>query len=228
MASITIPARYREGLFKISKMGEQDVKEIRAALDSIADTSAPPIIAAQGAVESIKQRNAKDFQQIAEALGSLYSARATRDASTEEFVNEICDAMLTLDSEKFRLPEREREQFRLKLITLLAADFFGIVSKAWDLKTDDEHVFCNVRILTDLRPVFGSSVDEGPKAMVVVHQMRLGYDPSGHIEKHEDFYLTLDADDIRTLRKALDRAETKARSLGAMIKNVRILGLSKE
>src|SRR2546427_530179 len=150
MASITIPVRYREGLFKISKLDKQGVSDIKAALDSITDTSKGPITAAKAAVESIKQKNATDFQQIAEALGSLYIARATRDVSTEEFANDICDAMETLDSEKFRLPHGEREPFRLKLITLLEADFFGIVSKAWDLKTDDEHVFCAVRILTDL------------------------------------------------------------------------------
>jgi hypothetical protein len=225
MASITIPVRYREGLFKIGKLDEQGVKDIRTALDSITDTSKAPIEAAKAAVESITQSNAKDFQQIAEALGSLYIARTARDVSSGEFANDISDAMETLDSEKFRLPQGEREQFRLKLITLLESDLFGIVSKAWDLKTDDEHVFCTVRIVTDLRPVFGSRIEEGPKAMVVVHLLRLGYDVSGRGEKHEDFYVSLSAESLKALRNALDRAETKAKTLEATIKNVRLLGL---
>jgi hypothetical protein len=227
MATMIIPARHREGLSRIRTLDQQDVRDIRAALDTVTDASDGPISAASEAVIALKSGNSGGFKQIAEALGSLYVAKSTRDLSPPEFANDICDAMEALDSE-FRLPQEEREQFKAKLITLLGADFFALASKAWDLRTDDEHVFCTARVLTDLRPVFGSRVDEGPKAMVVVHLLRIGYDVSGRNEKHEDFYVSLSAEGLRTLRDALERAEAKAKSLGAAMKGFRLLGLPKE
>ena len=224
MAKLTIPLRFREGLSKIRTLDEQSVKDIRAALDSATGASNDPYDAARAAMESSKFANVRDFKQIAEALGSLYVAKSKEEATTEEFADDISEAMEELG----KLPHEERGQFREKLIALLHADVFEILSKAWDLRTDDAHTFCGVRILTDLRPVFGFHVEEGPKAMVVVHLLRLGYDLAGNTSKHEDFFVSLSAEDLQELRKAIDRAESKAKSLKSALKDIRLLGVSKE
>jgi hypothetical protein len=134
--------------------------------------------------------------------------------------------MESLDSPDLRLPHAERAQFKEKLVTLLGAEVFGIVSKAWDLRTDDERVFCHARILTDLRPVFGQTIEEGPMAMVVVHLLKLAFHRG--FEKHQEFYVSLDGDDLKTLRAVIDRAEAKARTLKSSIKDVRLFGAPKQ
>lgn len=228
MAKLTIPPRFREGLSKIRALDQQSVEGIKAALDTAIGASNNPYGAAKAAIESGKFTNVRDFKQIAEALGSLYVAKSREEVTTEEFADDVCDAMEELDVERLRLPHQEREQFREKLLALLRADVFEILSKAWDLRTDDEHTFCGVRILTDLRPVFGFHVEEGPKAMVVVHHLRLGYDIAGNSNKHEDFFVSLDAEDLEQLKNAIKRAESKAKSLKLTVKDIRLLGLSKE
>jgi hypothetical protein len=58
--------------------------------------------------------------------------------------------------------------------------------------------------------------------------MRLGYDLAGHTEKHEDFFISLSAEDLQVLKEAIERAEDKAKSLRSVVKDIRLLGLSKE
>ncbi len=149
-----------------------------------------------------------------------------RDVSVEEFSDYVSDAMESLDQEELRLPRAEREQFKEKLITLLSADVFGIASKVVDLRTDDERLFCHARVLTDLRPIFGPRVEDGATAMVVVHLLKIGYHAAS--QDHKEFFVSLDSDDLQTLRKLIDRAEAKARSLKSTVKNVRLFGVAKE
>jgi hypothetical protein len=99
-----------------------------------------------------------------------------------------------------------------------------MATKAYDLQTEGERTFCDARILTDLRPVFGKDIASGPAGMVIIHRLKLGYHNSEG--EHRTFYIALDAEDLVTLKKAIDRAELKARSLKSIVKDVPFLGIS--
>ena len=167
-----------------------------------------------------------DKVKLGEALASLYRVRGIREETVEAFADQVCDALERLSDERLKLPGVERAQFREKLIVLLGAEAFGLVTKVRDLNLEHERKFCNARILTDLRPVFGPNVDEGPQALFVSHVLRLAYHRGK--EETEDFYVSLGADDLRELRKLIDRAENKAKSLRSISKDVRLLGVPRE
>lgn len=114
--------------------------------------------------------------------------------------------------------------FAEKLVSLLSVKPLNVSAKAIDLQTEDERVFCDARILTDLRPVFGSDSAATPEGLTIVHILKLGYDQGG--ERHRDFYVALNADDLQTLRKVIDRAEAKAKSLKNAIRDFRYIGRS--
>ena len=75
----------------------------------------------------------------------------------------------------------------------------GLDSKADDLRTEDERVFCTAKILTDLRPVFGSHVEDGPHGMIVVHLLKIGYHSGS--EKLHEFFVSLDSGDSENVEK---------------------------
>ena len=233
MAKLTIPERFRVGLSKIRELDDQTVQQIRAALEqpvpgfSEEEVRLPnrPSDIPVTALASIPTERS-DLRQIAEAVAGLYSAKAARDLAVEEFVDQVCDAMEVLDSKELRLSGAGRDEFRRKLLILLSADVFAVVTKAFDLATDDERTFCHARILTDLRPVFGTRVEDGPKGMVVVHLMKIDYHQGG--PAHHQIQLSLDADDLQTLRKLIDRAELKARTLRSAVGGFRLFGVPKE
>lgn len=236
MPKLNIPERYRAGVSKIRRLDERSVREIRSALEQPVESpkvtgngveipSKPDAVAIK-AMRSVSSVNTSDFKQIAEALAALYGVKSTRDVSVDEFADDVCDALESLPSEEERLPHSEREQFKGKLVTLLSADVFSLVSKTYDLATEDERTFCDARILTDLRPVFGTQVEDGPQAMVVVHLLKLAYHQGS--EHHNQFYVALDDDDLQTLKKLLDRAEAKAKTLRSAVKDIRLFGIPKE
>lgn len=237
MAKLNIPERFRAGVAAIRRLDEESVQAVRAALDRPLEATVPrdanpdeiprdPRAMAITAVRSVPGVNKDEFRKIAEALAGLYGARSMRDASVEEFADMVCDAMESLPSDELGLPHSEREQFREKLIELLSADVFAIVSKVQDLASEDERTFCQARILTDLRPVFGTRIEDGPRAMVVVHLLKLAYHQGS--EAHHHFYVALDEKDLQSLKKVIDRAESKARTLRSAVKDVRLFGVRKE
>jgi len=235
VAKLNIPERYQAGVALIRQLDDQTVQEIRNALDKILDAKMQDQDITTGkklndlaaiAITSSSSKRDIDLKRIAETLVVLYGAKSVKDISVEEFADNVCDAMEELDSENLKLPHVERDRFKRKLVTLMGANVFGIASKIVDLRTDDERVFCQARILTDLRPVFGSRIDEGPQGMIVVHLLKLGFHSGS--EKHQEFYVSLDSDDLQTLRALLDRAEAKARSLKASLGGIRLFGVAKE
>jgi hypothetical protein len=232
---LNIPERYQSGVALIRQLDDNSVQEIRNALDRTLDIKTSDQDVASGrkldelavtAVTSVSSKSNLNFKRIAEALVVLYGAKSVKDISVEEFADRVCEAMEHLDSPDLKLPSAEREPFKRKLIILLGANVFGIASKIVDLRTDDERVFCQARILTDLRPVFGSRIEEGPQGMVVVHLLKLGFHSAS--EKHQEFFVSLDSDDLQTLRNLIDRAEAKARSLKGSLGGIRLFGVAKE
>jgi hypothetical protein len=199
------------------------IRAIRNVLDQVPDTSNAVEIDTTDAASKLAS-SISDVKAILDALVSLYVLKSGSESVTlEQFVDDICEAMGLLDSEA-RVTEAQRPTFRERILTLLSADRFWLVSKAYDLQTDDERTFCDARILTDLRPIFDTPVTAGSKGAVIVHLLKLGYHESN--KRHQKFYVSLDSKDLKELRKVIDRAEEKAATLKSQFKDTRFLGLS--
>ncbi len=235
MTKLTIPKRYQAGVAKIRELDERTAQEFRDSLDRSfalgtpdqSDSFGKSLDAlATSAISSEAKPSTIDLKKTAETIIALYRVKAMRDVSVDEFAEYVTEAMESLESENLRLPHEEREQFKKKLIILLGATAIGIVTKAADLQMENERLFCSGRILTDLRPVFGFRVEDGPQGMVVVHQLKLSYH-TGSEELHE-FFISLNSEDLRSLRGLIDRAEAKARSIKSSLKDVRLFGITKE
>lgn len=97
----------------------------------------------------------------------------------------------------------------VRLEKLLTARPLQDSAKALVLLHEQPQVFQDCRIITDLRPLFGDN-DTELRAFTVTHQLRIGYDTPS---ESSDFYVALEADDLRRLRSAIDRALSKQASL---------------
>jgi len=73
-----------------------------------------------------------------------------------------------------------------------------------------------VRILTDVRPVFEPSAPEAaPAGAVIVHTLKISYRGDNSAK---DFFVALDSEDVRQLTEQLERARSKAESLKSVLK----------
>jgi hypothetical protein len=226
MPKLLIPKEYRAGLSQVKNLTPELISEIRSTLDQATLSSAPERAAAQ-ALTSVNSLKPEQLKQIGTALGSLYGVRARNEGiSLGDFVNDVSEAMENLSEEDGKLLPSERDTFCKNLSRLLESETFALNSKAYDLATDDERTFCSTRILTDLRPVFAPKVEDNPKGMVIVHLLKISFH-QGH-ERHKEFYVSLDGDDLKEMKLAIERAERKSASLQNLVKDVRIFGLAKE
>jgi hypothetical protein len=233
MARLDIPPRYRAGLALIRDLDADTTRLISDALDSIPalksdNSSSPPNLeeSVMNSLANIPKLTKTQFRTITEALLSLYGVKASRELPLEEFVEAISDAQESLQPENARWTPDDKKKFQSTLAALLSAKMFGLATKIIDLRTEDEHVFCHARIITDLRPVFSQNIEDGPQGMIIVNLLKVAYHDSS--SEHSELMVSLTADDLQTLRKIIDRAEAKARSLKSHMSNVRLFGTGRD
>ena len=83
---------------------------------------------------------------------------------------------------------------------------FAVLDKATELVYSHQNVLNDVRLLTDIRPVY----DKGARTilrMVVTHQLVLVYMDGSSVKR---LYVTVDAEDVQKLEEQCRRAKDKA------------------
>ena len=165
-----------------------------------------------------------DKNQTREIRRSLISVRLAQDhlgfkGKPREFAREVYESL------QQDYPDVEESAFCDRLVRLLQLEAISVASRAASLQQEQEHTFCNARILTDIRPVFGERTDQSPVGAVVLHTLKISYH---HSRELKDFYVALDSDDVRTLQEVLSRAEEKAETLDSVLDSAKIANLSKE
>lgn len=213
-----IPDRHHLGLGRIRTLSDDAVSELVAALrDAAATVRYEHILAA---VEpKIQSVSLEDLKEVLQTLIALYLVRAQADVSVQRFTADLITAMQQSGTSALQVSQEDRPRVEKRLTELLDIDPLSTASKATDLLADHARTFCNGRILTDLRPVFRVDPSKPPVGFVVQHTLKLEYHVRGG---HEEFYVALDSRDISALRDVVDRAEAKAKSLRALLKQANL------
>ena len=90
-------------------------------------------------------------------------------------------------------------------------------TKAANLIVDNQIIFRDAKLISDIRPVFGSEVEELPIGTVLVHTLKIEYIES---EFPKNFHVALDDKDVEKLITLLKRTQLKAESLRKLVKSV--------
>ena len=209
---LNVPERYRSSFSSLIDMTEDSFQELSSALRRAPSFANTKELASWVAPE-VKSAPSTDVSQIVEALTSLYRVRLRLEESAERIARDVVTSLQIEDDPNLRITEQNRKSVTDRLATLLEMESLNVIqTKAQELKSEYEHEFCDVRIFTDLRPVFRSNVADAPETMLLVHMLKLGYHDA-HEGRHREFYVSLDSKDLASLKSAIDRAETKANSI---------------
>lgn len=216
MASIKIPERYESGLAIILFLSDESTAELISVLQS-----APPKIFPMSLSEEIAPKvqsiSISDLHIVIETLQSLYYTKLHQDISPSDMSEDVWEAMEK--TKKYKLSDQEWEQFKGRLVNLLSIESLNVLAKALAILRNNERVFHDARIITEIRPIFGSTVEASPTAAVILHMLNITYHREGRIK---EFHIALDTDDLEALREAIDRAETKANTLRSMLDEAHI------
>lgn len=213
MATLTIPKKRHAALAKIWHLPEKEVDDLASALNQTPATLDPQRLAST-ILPKVIGVSAEDLTDIVDTLCELYAVRAARETTIQQFTSDIVSAMRDSRDEDLRVPEEEACGLQGRLARLLEIQTLSLVSKASDLRNEHQFLFCDARILTDLRPVFGSDPSNRPIGAVINNILKLDYHAASG---HEEFYVALDLGEIAKLIEVLRRAEAKAQSLKVLL-----------
>lgn len=209
MAIFIIPKEYEVGLAGLLSLSDSSVKELLSALESVSPSVRYKSLADRVApkVSSIPK---DELEDVIEVLFSLSSIRTAAEVPTDVFVADICEAVNESGSPLLEEASSRCDSFKRNFAQLLECKTLEIASKAGMLLREHAQTYCSARILSDIRPIFGESVEAVPIAATVVHTLKVAYHQGDELK---DFFLAMSTKDVRKLRELLDRADAKAESL---------------
>jgi hypothetical protein len=222
---LRIPKAEGPVLKLLATMPDDAFSQLAAALsqlpESLEPDSAPTRIAGQ-----VTSLDPADTKAIVESLLTMYVISDRLGVDVPTFVDSIRRS-IDESTELADFEPREKDQLLSRLAILLRYDEgIGLSSKALGLSGEYGNLFVRSRILTDMRPVFGSNLVAGPQGAIISHTL--------HIEchqadgEHTSFFITMDSSDLDDLREQLDRAVQKETALRAMLKSTQVRLFSDE
>jgi hypothetical protein len=212
MPEIVIPLGHRALLAKLVSLPDEQASGL---INELRNT--PPALSLSelgSRIAPATKLKEDDARAIVGMLASMYEAMVRADENPDSFVSAVIAAAQELPSDLFHESVDWGRAQKLVGELMRMEQSLGVTSKVLGVITDHDHVYCRSRVLTDIRPVFSTSVSDPPAALVVVHTLRLTYHSGG--ETH-GFYVALDAADLEDIREQLDRAVEKEKSLRAML-----------
>jgi len=212
---LAVPQQHREPLEVLARASDDDFAALSEAL--AAGTPGQHqhrrslVAAVTGVTEAITPR---DSELLLHALMSMRGAVSNTPRAVDDFAKDIGD------SESLNLESPERDRLAARLVVLLDNPNIVRVAKALDLASEQDHLFTNARILTDIRPIFGDEPEQPPEAAVTFHLLRLETTASG---RYERVTIAMDNEDLAQLKAAVDRAVVKAESLEGYLSSIGLI-----
>ena len=213
MADLEIPDKYKGGVLKLLKLSEDSFREIISALEGVGPKLFPEELSNQVSAK-LKRVSAEDLSEVISTILSLSGFRLHDITTAEDLAEQVAQAAIEAD-----LPiksDKERTTFKNRLIKFFELNSLFVSAKALGILQTNENLFCTARILTDIRPVFGTDPKVPPTAAVMVHMLDLSYHKKNGDLEH--LFIAMDSLDIEILRDVLNRADSKAESLKPLIK----------
>lgn len=157
---------------------------------------------------------------VRNTLYTLYYIRDLSGVSHSTFLDDLMDSISR--SRGLKPTAKEAPKLRSLLEKVLSVSSLNTISKAARLQRDAERLYCTAKILSDIRPVFGSDPKARPEGAVLTHTLKLGYHEG---KEHREFHVVLDSDDLEALADVLGRARSKDKTLRNVLNEAKLSDL---
>jgi hypothetical protein len=147
-----------------------------------------------------------EAQRIALAMMSLAHQRLNRAA-------DVLGVDIS-ESTDLDIHDTDRERFGAVLAQLVEMPVLRTSAKAVSVLNQQERLFLDARIMSDIRPVFGDDPSERPTGAVVLHTLSIQHHTDGHTRM---FNVAMDRNDLADLKLAVERAIDKAATLSRVM-----------
>jgi hypothetical protein len=206
---LTVPERLRSGIVRIAELPQSSFDQLLTALANAPECKDRSQLGGWigNDIPEIPS-SAKD--EILVALTSMFRVHRSSNEPLKQFVKDVRES---LDENGVQVDGFLLES---RLASLLEKESLDTAAgRVSDFKTEVERNFCKVRAFTDLRPVFRADPSIPPTEMAIIHNFQICYHDG--MEKHHEFYISLDAGDLKELKRVVVESEKRAETLDAML-----------
>lgn len=223
---LTVPRRHLQAFAHLREMQESDFSRVLAILNA-AESTARLSALAEAAGEG-SQLDTFDVLALLEAIQELAGIGYRIRSSASQMAARVVSSPQFDADENLSRDDGLGERMSQRIEILLNCDVIRLLSKASSIGAEHERVFLNAQVLTDLRPLFDDDSDENlePEGALLCHILSLHFISSDR--SHDNFYVTLDDDDIEILKRAIDRAIRKSDSLKRRLQDVGLVYMTPE
>lgn len=198
-----LPADEREGLRSLALLSDEQLGALLSRL-----VAAPLNVNRDRFSASVQQVEGVDPGQLLVAVSSLLFLHAYlsgTDVAASVFVRDVCESLSASKLE----PELVN-RLRVILPAFMELEGLRLQAKAVDLQVDHARTFQGAKVLTDLRPVFDMGLAERVVGGLVFHTLKVNYFST---DGPKEIFIAMDEGDLTQLRKAIEKAEVKGKTL---------------
>ena len=214
--ALPVPSRYVPILNSVRMLSPSASEELIRALNSAEVTAEPQEMsdAITGSVPSITKG---ELDKLVDLLFSLYHVKEFSELNKNSFVSELLETVR--DRSEPKISDEEFPAIRQRFNDLMSIKALESLSKTVALQREEERLYCDAKIISDIRPVFGDDVKQKPVSAAITHTLKIGYHEN---EEHKEFFIVLDGVDLDGLEKVIKRAKDKAETLTQVLSDSRI------
>lgn len=217
--ALQVPARYIPILNSVRKLPQSAVVELIRAVEST-QVAASPDEMAINIGENVPSIPKDELVKILDLLYSLYHVRELSELNKNSFLRELAESVS--ENAVPKITDEELPAVRQRLKDLLSLKPLESISKAVALQRQEERVYCDAKIISDIRPVFGDDPKVRPVAATITHSLKITYHEN---DAHREFYIVLDEVDLADLERVIKRAKAKSDTLTKMLSDAEITRL---
>lgn len=210
--TLRIPESQRRGLARLLSLRNDEFEALRDALREAPSNLLPPRLI--GRIKGLPSLNRAEMEDLLAVLFSLAATQERNGLDSGTLAEQVVRAAVV---EKLPgLKQQDSTGTAERLASLFEVGRLGVAAKAMDLLSDRNQLYAESRILTDLRPIFTGSATTAPRGAAIMHTLRIDtYVPEG---RREHFF-SLDMEDIRDLRRHIERAIQKEDELRRLLQD---------
>ncbi len=153
MATLNVPEPVTAGLTKIATLHDETFQELVSALGQIPPRLLQNKIFDDSVLFELKSIPVEDLTVIRDTVFSLYVGRVATNVPVSTFVDQVIESMQAASP----LFVNDFDQLKKRVFQVLTIEPLEAVAKAHDLLTEHSRLFAFSRIVSQIRPIFGST-----------------------------------------------------------------------
>jgi len=206
MSSFSIPEQFESGFARLLSITEAELESITVLLNEV-----PVGMGPRSFKKLLRERiKIEDSVELTKVLFSFSALLFERDEEFSEIALQLANSFFSDKEDEIK--ESEIEENRKKLSARLLLIFNNCDNlvksfKALHLLSENSTIYQSSRIISDIRLVFNDELDSVNRCGVIIHNLKLELFRNGNI--NEDIFISMDLNDLKSLRDHLTRAIEK-------------------